>query len=230
MNENNSTPRIILTNEYLSLSWDQYIRIAIAFFGILVNVINIIIFLSPKLKDITYVYMLANSITNVLYLALSLSGVFFYYCSNCPSSQSYLSALLSIILTFYVLDCLKLLHTILQVIISIRIYLTLLNKKHKADSYKKILIISVVLSLVFFAQEPFSFKIDTGVNQKGDIVYFTNLSSFGDSTAGDCFFLIQFGIRILLAVFVLTAINILNVIEFRKRFKNGMFNTFLYLL
>lgn len=214
----------IITSSYSKgLTWDLYLRISIASFGIIANLINMSVFLNRKLNDITYKYTLANSITNVVYLGVSLCGVFIYYCNKCPSSQAHLSAVLSIIFTFYLLDCLKFLHILLEIVISIRIYLILINKPQKMSSYKRVLILLVILSFVFFAQELFSFDIERRTNQNGDEVFVTKLSSFGVSTVGDCFFLVQFGVRILFAVFVLSAINILNVIEFRKRFRKGKY-------
>ena len=215
----NETRNFILSS-YSGLTWDLYTRMVFAILCILTNIINICVFLNPKLKDITYKYMLINSITNVIYMALSCSSVLFYYCNECPSSQTYLSALFSIIFTFYIFDCLKLFHIIIQIIISMRIYLILLNNTHKANSYKRILTISATLTMAFFIQEPFSFEIFTRRNQFDSIVFHIRANEFGKSVLGRSLVIAQFSTRIFLAVFVLGFINILSVIEFRKRFNH----------
>lgn len=223
MHRNKTVPEIgdIVTDS--GLTWDLIVRIVFAFFGILANLVNLAVFLSPKLQDITYKYMLINTVFNLIYLVLSLCSVFYYYCSTCASSQTYAAAVFSLLLTFYLLDCLKLLHVLIQITISMRIYFILINKNTTiiSTSYKLVTFIIICISLVFFLQEPFSFYI-ANFNNTGS--YYIDTNSFGNSITGKALILAQFAIRILLAVFVLSGINALNVIEFKKRYNGSVIN------
>lgn len=226
-NENQTSSSEIgtLPSSYSNLTWDLYLRIVVAFLGILANVLNVFVFLDARLKDIAYKYMLADSICNIIYLGLSLSSVFFYYCSGCPSSQTYLAAILSIAITNYLLDCLKLMHVLLEVIMSFRIYFILVNKSFERVSYKLVLIMLSTISLGFFVQEPFSFEIFDMGNLNGIELYSIKANRFGSSTIEDVLVLFQFGTRVFLAVIVLSIVNVFNVVEFKKRFgKNRSYN------
>ena len=228
MNATNSTTydTNYIASSYSGLTWDLWLRVFVAFFGILANLLNIAVLMNRKLKDITYKYMLVNAFANVIYLSLSLSSVFYYYCTICPSSQTYLAGIFSISLTFYVFDSLKLLHVLLEIAISTRIYLILVNNSwFNRISYKLVMFALVLISLVFFLQEPFSYEIvDMGRSLNGMEIYEVNANRFGSSVIGLTMVLVQFSVRIFLAVFVLSFVNVLNVVEFRKRYLDGRNN------
>lgn len=226
MNQTNSSDNIFVTDNMSSLTWDLYIRMVVAIFGILANIINVFVFLNSELKHITYKYMLANAINNIVYLSLSFASVLFYYCLRCPSSHTYVAAIMSIAFAYYFLDCLKLMHVLLQITISLRILFILLNKSLiRRTSYPFVLVLLTIVSMVFFVQEPFSVEIYTRVNQNGRVIYSTRNNRFGNSDVSKYLVLVQFAIRVLFAVVVLSFINILNVFEFKKRMhgKNRLF-------
>lgn len=220
---NSSSPELtfILSTYSDGLTWDLYFRMVAAFFGLIANIINVCVFLNTQLADTTYKYMLANAITNLIYLLLSLISVFVYYCTECPSSQTYFTAYLGNALANYTLDSLKLMHVLLQIAISLRILGILLNRPIvKGISYKFVLVLTIIISVVYFLQEPFSYEIYAVQNQYDEIVYTTRFNQFGNSDLSKYLVLAQFVVRIFLAVFVLSFINTLNLIEFYKRLQN----------
>lgn len=223
MNEtNSSSPEVtFILSTYSGLTWDLHVRMVTAFFGFIANIINVCVFLNTQLADTTYKYMLANAITNLIYLLFSLVSVFVYYCTECPSSQTYFTAYLGIALANYTLDSLKLMHVLLQITISLRILGILLNRPIvKGISDKFVLVLLTIISVVYFLQEPFSYEIYAVKNQYDEIVYTTRFNQLGNSDLSKYIVLAQFVVRIFLAVFVLSFINTLNLIEFYKRLQN----------
>lgn len=86
--------------------------------------------------------------------------------------------------------------------------------------YAHVLIALSVISLLFFLPGPFSYDILTARNQFDDIVYVTRSNEFGRSTIGKILLLLQFVVRIFLAVAVLSIVNVINVFVFVKRLRS----------
>lgn len=53
----------------------------ICFFGILTNIINIVVFSNKEMSDITYKYLRVNAIMNIIYLSIT----FFLFMGRCGS-------------------------------------------------------------------------------------------------------------------------------------------------
>lgn len=200
-----------------SLTWNLYIQLVAACFSIIANILSVGILLDSRLKDTIYKYMLANSITNIIYLSISLPAIFFFFCFECPPSHTYLGAIFSIWLVSFFFNSLKLMHVLIEIAIGMHIYLMLINKRLDMVSYKLVLFVLVVISLAVFIPLPLSYQIV----QQCDI-YLIQYNVFGYSLAGFIIVVTQFGIRAICAVVILGIVNILNLIEFRKRFKIGL--------
>ena len=80
--------------------WGYLLLPAICIFGFLNNLINIIVFLNSKMKDISFKYLLAISISDLLYL-FSLSYLFISQCVDCPLHNTYFTHLYDFILFHY---------------------------------------------------------------------------------------------------------------------------------
>lgn len=214
---NNTEYDIFQENSYWGLTWSQHLRLIFAGLGIITNLVNILVFFSSKLQDITYKYMLATSANNFLFLCTHFAIVFLNLCDNCPSSSSYMSGVLTIALGYYLQNCLAVLRMLLEITISIRIYLILQNKTFDRISYRLVLLILTATALVFYIQQPFSYIVVA--SNKAGTSYSTKPNNFGDSSFAKWLIVGQFSVRIILTLFVLSAINIITVFEFRKRFR-----------
>ena len=69
-----------------------YIPTLINAFGVVTNSINTAVFLHPKMKDPSFKYLLASSISDLAYLGLQLAA-FNYICKNCLIRRSYFELL-----------------------------------------------------------------------------------------------------------------------------------------
>lgn len=232
MNQTNNTTDY---KNYPSLfTWTSHLRAILCTFGILTNILNMTVFLNTKLKDPSYKYMLAKSISNVVYLTIAFSVLFFVYCSDCSSSRSYMAAFYSIGSYLFLASSLQLFRVSIEVFLSLQIYLTLANRNRSLSnnnnklSRKSILAMLFILSLLVYSQQYFAYVIvESHDPDDGLVVYRVKLSEFGRSTVGKTLAITATSLRLFLAIIVLTILNILNVIEFRKRFANrkvgGMF-------
>lgn len=205
-------------NLTINLTWNLYMQLLIGITSLLSNLINLAVFLSPKLKDNIYMYMLVNSIVNIIYLSIGIPAIFFSFCTTCPLSMTYASQIAMIWLVLYMSNSLKFMHVLLQIVISARIYLILMNKQ--IDWLRPWMVIATcaVVSVVCFIPEPFLFEV-AEMSDGRDTIFTTLPTNFGNSTIGEVILIVQFGARAFLAVLILGLINVLNLVEFRKRFK-----------
>lgn len=218
---NNTIPMSNVPSSFSYLAWHLIFKLAVLAIGIITKLVNIFVFLNPKLKDITYKYMLVNSITNLIYLVISFAGVFTYNCTYCPSSQTYPAVIFSIYLIFYVSSCLAIFRILVETAISVRTYLILINRNFNRLNYKQILLTLFIISMVYYFRQPFIYYI---IESNDQLVY-ASVNQFGNSSFFKSLVLVQFILRIFLAVILLTTINILNVIVFNRRLKSRLLMT-----
>lgn len=227
--KNNTISSTILNfpSSYSYLAWDLILRLIVLAIGILTNIVNISVFLNSKLKDISYKYMLVNSSTNLAYLAISLAGVFTYNCTYCPSSQTYPAGIFSIYFIFYVSSCLAIFRILVEIAISVRTFLILINRNFNRLNYKQILLTLFIISMAYYFQQPFIYDV-IDIWRNGQLFYSIRVNQLGNSSFFKNLVLVQFSVRIFLAVIVLTVINILNVIAFHRKLKNRGVDLFLH--
>ena len=94
----------------------------ICLFGILTNILNIAVFLHPKMKDVSFKYMLALAVSDVLYLSF-LSASFIIYCKNCVASQTVGYVIYFIVIFYYLTGSLALFDILIENFLSIQRYL-----------------------------------------------------------------------------------------------------------
>lgn len=217
MNKTNFTEYFpIVPSDYIYLTWDLTFRLVVLGIGIVTNIINIAVFVNPRLKDDSYKYMLTNSVTNFFYLTITFIGVLLYNCTYCPSSQTYASVVFSIGLIFYVSSCLAIFRIVVEIALSVRTYLILTNKNYERISYRQIIPILFVISMLYYGQQPFIYDIVELRGPSGQVLYGSRTNLFGNSSFAKILVIVQFSVRIFLAVVVLSTVNSLNVFEFKK--------------
>lgn len=222
-NTNNITilnlTRISFTNPAIvnGLTWPLIVRAFVTPIGVLTNFINICVFLNPRLNDRRYRYMLASSVTNVLYLSLAFSTIF--TTDDFKSSLKYSDVVYSIVFD-YTSASLAIFRIFIEVVLSFQTFCKLTNRTYlEKIPYKLILLILFITSLFFYGQIPFAYNIKSEWHNSGYLEYQKEENLFSKSTLGTSITIIQTTIRLFLAVFVLTVLNVINLIEFKKRFK-----------
>ena len=208
-----------------SNNWQYLILPQINAFGVITNVLNVIVFLNPKLEDPTFKYMLATSLNDILYLVLT-SWNIFKYCSECPLYSSFITQVYLIYLNDYFTSSLALFNILVDIVISFQRYMILINKSYCLNlSYKWILFILMAISLTYYFPLLFFKDIliisNTTMSNTSDefvVKYAATKNKLGVSDVGRILPIVMTVGRIFLGVGVLTVINVLNAYEFRKRF------------
>jgi hypothetical protein len=211
---------------FIGLTWSTYMWTIISLFGALTNFINICVFLHPKLTDPSYRYMLSNSITNFFYLIFLFMDAIFVVCLNCLSSQTYFAALYSIAIDGYFTSCLAIYRILIDITLSVRTLRILKNKKWlEKVSHTWIMAFWFFFSLIFYAPQAFAYAIYTWQSSLYGtlLLYYADFNDFGNTLVYVVISNVETSIRLFLAVVVLSVINFLNVIEFRKRFQRKIF-------
>jgi hypothetical protein len=206
-----------------SLSWTSWTQLSELLFGVLTNFANILVFLNPKLKDTSYTYMLVISITNLSYQGFLFVSTLFNSCVTCATYRSYFSALYNIAITSYFTSSLAIYRIAIECTLSFHTYCVLTRKNWTSRVSSKLILASLfVASLVIYAQLPFTSSIVSfSTNHNGTTTrFFSQSTDFGRSVLAKTIAIVNTSVRLFLAVIVLTILNVLNVIEFRKRFKS----------
>lgn len=208
-----------------SNNWQYLILPQINIFGVITNVINVIVFLNPKLEDPTFKYMLATSVSDIVYLVLTTWNIF-KYCSECPLYSSFITQVYLIYLNDYLTSSLALFNILVDILISFQRYSILINKAHCLNvPCKWMLLILLTISLAYYFPLVFFKDIlvisNTTVSNTSNeyiVKYAATKNKLGVSDVGRILPIAMTVGRIFLGVIVLTLINILNAYEFRKRF------------
>jgi hypothetical protein len=222
--------------------WGYLILPIICLFGFFTNLINIIVFLNPKMKDISFKYLLSTSVSDLFYLFL-LSYSFIVQCSDCPLHNTYFTQFYDFVIFHYINASLAIFCIFTDIVLSLLRYSILKNKFFFLQSlkYYKVIGFLFLLSFIYYSPLLFFKKIIQNNNQnqnnysnetlisKDYIEYSEVNNSIGSSIYGQITPIILQSIRIILAMFVLTGINIINVIEFRKRYSNRSETTSQYI-
>ena len=198
----------------------------ICLFGMITNILNIIIFLNSQMKDSSFKYMLAISISDLFYLSI-LSYQFIGYCDECSFNRNYLLQIYTFVFDQYLSRCLAIFNILAEIFLSIQRYTVLINRQYLRQTTHKWLIISLfVISLLFYMPLLFFkqiIEIKNSLNFTSDVSGSSlQYNQLGESYIGEIIPIILTSIRIFLGTFILTAINILNATELRRRFNHSI--------
>ena len=212
--------------------WGYLVLPSLAIFGFLTNLISIIVLLNPKMKDISFKYLLATSISDLSYLFLC-SYAFVYICPDCPLGNTYFTQIAVIYSSNYLTSVLAIFNIFLAIYLSLIRYSILKNKKYFQSINIYLVIASLFfISLIYYSpvlffskiipiiQQDINNNITVIENNNDYIEYKVIKTSVGVSLYGKVTPIILSVIRLILAILIETSINIMNVVEFRKRYSN----------
>ena len=191
-------------------------------FGTITNAICIAVFLSPKMKHESFNYMLAQSVSNFIYLS-SLSFQLLYFCSIDAIRQSLAIQLYFVIVFYYLTSVLAIFYILVEIWISFQRYLMLKNKKFLENiSYNKIIALVAFFSFIFYTPAFFLYRIFpinvfNNSTQTIQTYYSNEKSEFGQSVAGKMLYISLEILRIFFNSILLPFINVLLMIECKKK-------------
>lgn len=197
--------------------WPDYAALSVCGLGIVTNTINILVFLNRRrFRNANYNFMLAKSVTNLVYLIVSFLVEFFVYCINCPITFTYFANIYAIYFAFYLASCLAIFRILIEIALSFRVSFILTRRERLVNiSYKPILIVLGLISLLYYANKPFAFRIES---IPGTSMFYLNYSRFGETAVFSILVIVQQIVRIFLAVVLLTIVNLVNLVLFRERY------------
>jgi hypothetical protein len=222
MNQTNLTTVVTrVTIPSVGFTWATLSRACLGPFPILTNVVNIAVFLNPKLKDDTYKYLIFKSIANFFYSLFAWLNVIFTNCPTCATPQTYFACFFSLWFGNFIQSPLVLFRAILDNIISLYTFCILknLNWFKRLPSYKYITLISLIISTILSMYIPFGSGIISVVDNNGNTKYLYRANDFFNTSLFQTVAISFNSLRYFLAVFLLTFLNVLNAIGFRKRYK-----------
>jgi len=190
----------------------------VSIFSIISNLFNIFVFLHPKMKDISFKYMLALSCSNLLYVSVGLYGSILY-CETCSISKTYGTQLFKIIIEYFLASCFGLFSILIEIVISIHRYYVLENKHNSNKFLAFKYVVPVLFATTVFIYMPVLFSYEV-VPIENENYFMKQKTQFGKSFVGKSIPIVQSIIRIILSSIVLLVLNIGNLIQFRKRFQS----------
>jgi hypothetical protein len=198
---------------------------SILWIGILSHIINIVVLISPVLKDINYKFMLANSVNNTFYLLLCGIYDFFLCPKGCERTEKPIHVLIyRMVIRDYILSCMAIFNLLIQIFLSLqRIFLVLNKNLLQNISVIKSILILASISLIFYSPILTIQRIELShpnatLNKNTSVLYSIVQTEFGGSAFGLQVRTIVSSLRIILATVILTITNFINFITFKRYF------------
>lgn len=203
---------------FSGFTWQGYLRSVICVMGLLTNGINMAVFVNPQLKETSYRFMLSKSAANFLYLAVSFVNEFLVYCVNCGFSTTYLAVLYIITMYVYSIGTLSIYRAFIENMILLHTFCILTNKNWtRKISAILIILVLFVLACAYNVPKLFAYSIQKTPGQE---TFYVSSTEFGTSATNKSLVIGQTLFKIVLTSITLPIINFLNMILFRRRFKN----------
>lgn len=204
----------------IEFDWTGYVRASLGLVGVLTNAINIGVFQSPKLKELSYSFMLGKSIGNFFYLAIAFTNEFLVNCLNCLQLLNFASAVYLIAINAFLLNMFSFFRTQLDLIIAFHTFCLLYNKRWTSKiPTSAIFLIIIFIATAYNAYKIFMFWILQMPDRDQVFIMYTD---FGLSYVCKMLLVVQSFIKIVLTSVLFPVINLINLVLFRKRFENQL--------
>jgi hypothetical protein len=222
---NNDSFSADLQTENIKTFGFQLFLLIVALLGTISHIINIAVLLSLELKDISYKFMLANSVNNTFYLLLCGINVLFLCKDGCEKRDLPLMLIIFfLVIEEYLTSCMAVFNLLILIFLSLQRTFIVLNKSllQNISAIKSILIFSLI-SLIFYSPILTIQRIELSnqnatSNNITSILYSTVPTEFGSSAFGKQVRTILNSLRIFTATVLLTIANLINFIAFKRYF------------
>jgi len=213
-NEINGTCNNIknLSFKLMSLDFFNLVLIpVICVFGMITNLLNIIIFSNIKMKKPTFKLMLAMSINDLIYLALCFP-LSIFFCKNCRIKFTDEYSIYLLYIDDYFTSSQAIFCILIEIVLSVDRYKIITSKKYvqKFSYNPEIILVGIISALYFLPVIFFQIRYECSPN----IVILEYKSSLFRSLS-----LILTMIRLILGVILLSIINFINLAKFSKMFR-----------
>lgn len=202
--------------------WAACLRMSFCLIGVISNLVNLSVFLSPELKDASYKFMMIKTISNIVYLSVAIITEILSYCSNCSWNPTYFAQLFFIIGGMVLPGLLTVFRLLIELSVSVYTSCILINRPWPGKyTHIWVILACIALSIAFYTPNDFYYTV---------IMYDTDMftfwpTSFYGTNAAKIITLVQMFTRVILTVLIIPSINFLNLVMFKKRFQNGILPT-----
>ena len=121
----------------------------ICIIGVFTNLINISVFVNPRLNDRSFKYMLVNSIIKIVFLSFFIIDYYILkeFCSDCEVTFTYGAQMFFFLVDDYFSSVCAIFCILIDIVMSLERLFVVLNKKYLSKmSYKVIMIVCLVAS------------------------------------------------------------------------------------
>ena len=201
----------------------------ICIFGICTNIVNIIVFSSKELSDITYKYLRANAFANAFYL----TNCFFIFMARCGIYCEFDTTFYSAFYLYLFYNYLKGIAAIftisIQIIVSILRLMIVTNKKFCIlPGFSVMIILLIIFSAIFYSPNLFTQQIvetkvlvsSNGTNGTSvySYSYSTGNNSLGNSLLGKWLVIAVTIFRGFISLTIILSIDIFTSFKLKKHF------------
>jgi hypothetical protein len=202
--------------------------ITIAALSLFTSSFNVAVFAHPALRDPTYKFLLVTSILDMVYLVLAVFAYVYMKCCGqspvmCGSSHQYTSQYAFVLLMDYFTSCLAVYSVCTEIFLTVQRLYMIRKIRYLADlTIVKVGPAIAFVSLVFYAPVWFLEEVRTiGVvlyvpENRTYTAYGIEKTKFGQTRLGESFWYVMSGMRMFLAVIVLTVLNVITIVSFRS--------------
>ena len=203
---------------------NTYMVPAISFFGMITNIMTIIVFSHAEFNDLIYKYLYVNAFSNFVYLLIC----FFLFAPRCGQLCDFSTTRITQYYYFIFYTYLKGIPAILsiniQITVSLYKYVQITNKTFFKFKYFKLTIVILILfSAVFYLPILLTKSLKVVIKPTSNNLTITTYSmianDFGNSMIGKLLIIIVSVIRGFVSLIILTIINVLTKFEFSKFLK-----------
>ena len=217
MNSNLSYTNNTKSESVISVPWYIILFAVICVFGMITNVINILVFANPQLKDRVYKCMLVSCTFELFYLAIN-SLTALIQCGD--ACNKYFTTLAGQIITVYFINYLSsvfaLFCILIEIFLAFQRYTILINRPFLTETR-----LTIILSILFLFAAIVHCPTITNyviVYNPSSETYMLTLNQLGLSNTGRVLKSISSWTRIALTLVVLSSLSILTTLKSKEHF------------
>lgn len=192
----------------------------ISAFGILTNLINVVVFSQKELKDVTFKYFKLQSLSNSIYLMIA----FFLFVPRCgiycQISHTFTAQLYLYVFHTYIKGIFAILSICIQITVGFYRFLIVINHHNtsKFQNYKLITSFLLVFSIIFYLPNLITKKIQLNNEiNNSSMTYTTNFTEFGQTNWGKWLVILVVTIfRGFIASAIIIIVGIITLIKLNK--------------
>nr|QVK45845.1 G protein-coupled receptor [Proales similis] len=199
----------------VELLWWIYVMPVLATFGMITNSLSIVVIAQIRVKDTTYFLMLVTSCADLIYLTLQLFNSFATGGPYSSFSDFYLMQAIRHA-TYYLTSALALFNVIIELVICVRRYMILVNRKNRFLNLPNsiVVLLATVIALLVYLPKFFVYRVVE--KESGSSRFAMIVSEFGRSGLGRFLLISITVLRAHVTLLLMLVINLVTMFKFNS--------------